>query len=60
VTEAVIRKLCILQGYGVITAAHCIRAERYVQRHPETFGDEANLTPNQATRLAIKSVLHAT
>ena len=58
-TEAVIRKLRILQGYGVITPAHCIRAERFVERHPEIFSGEANLTVNQAMRLAIEFVLEA-
>jgi hypothetical protein len=56
-TEAVIRKLRILQGYGVITPAHCIHAERYVERHPEIFGGEANLTVNQGMRLALESVV---
>ena len=58
-TEAVIRKLRILQGHGVITPTHCIRAERYVERHPEILGGEANLTVNQATRLAVESVIDA-
>jgi hypothetical protein len=58
-TEAVIQKLRILQGYGVITPALCIRAERYVERHPEIFGGEASLTVNQATHLAVKSVVDA-
>ena len=53
--EAVIRKLRILQGHGVITPAQCIRAERYVARHPEIFRGEVNLTVNQATRLAVES-----
>ena len=50
---AVIRKLRILQGHGLITPAQCIRAERYVERHPEIFCGEVNLTVNQATRLAV-------
>ena len=58
-TEAVIKKLRMLQGYGVITRAHCIRAERYVERHREIFGGEARLTVNQATRFVIKSVVDA-
>ncbi len=49
----------MLQGYGVITPAHCIRAERYVERHREIFGGEARLTVNQATHLAVKSVVDA-
>jgi hypothetical protein len=53
--EAVIRKLRILQGYGVITPAQCIRAERYAKRHSEMFRGEVNLTVNQATRLAVES-----
>jgi hypothetical protein len=56
-TEAVIQKLRVLQGYGVITPAHCIRAERYVERHREIFGGEARLTVNQATQLAVNSVV---
>ena len=58
-TEAVIKKLRVLQGYGVITPAHCIRAERYVERHPEIFCGEVNLTVNQATRLAVESAVGA-
>jgi hypothetical protein len=58
-TEAVIKKLRVLQGYGVITPAHCIRAERYVERHREIFGRESRLTVNHATRLAVKSVVDA-
>jgi hypothetical protein len=56
-TEAAIQKLRTLQGYGVITSAHCIRAERYVERHREIFRGEARLTVNQAARLAVKSVV---
>jgi len=59
VTEAVIQKLRILQGYGIITLAHCIRAERYVVRHREIFGGEARLTVKQAAHLAVKSVVDA-
>jgi hypothetical protein len=53
-TERVIRKLRVLQGHGVITPALCIRAERYVERHPEIFGGRANLTVNQAASLALE------
>ena len=56
---AVIRKLRILQGHGLITRAQCIRAERYVERHPEIFCGEVNLTVNQATRLAVESAVGA-
>jgi hypothetical protein len=59
VTEAVIQKLRTLQGYGVITPAHCIRAERYVERHREIFGGVARVTVNQATRLAVEAVVNA-
>ena len=58
-TEAVIQKLRLLQGYGVITPADCIRAERYVERHREVFDGEARLTVNQATHLAVKFVVDA-
>jgi hypothetical protein len=34
-SQAVIGKLRALHGLGHITRAHCIRAERYVERHPE-------------------------
>jgi len=51
-TQAVIQKLRTLEGLGVISRAHCIRAEGYVRRHPEIFDVvDANLT--QATNLAI-------
>jgi hypothetical protein len=36
-TEAVIRRLRRLQGLGIVTPAHCIRAERYVERYPDLF-----------------------
>jgi hypothetical protein len=54
-TQAVIQKLRALQGLGVITAAHCIRAECYVRRHPEMF-DAVDTTVIQATSLAIDCV----
>ena len=50
--DATIQKLRALQGLGAITPAHCLRAERYVRRHPELF-DVAHVTVGQVTTLAI-------
>jgi hypothetical protein len=52
-TQAVIGKQRALHGLGRITRAHCIRAERYVERHPEVFSDESSMTVSQAAAAAI-------
>ena len=52
-TEAVIQGLRRLQGLGIVTPAHCIRAERCVQRHPEIFSDAPRMTVGQAVDLAV-------
>jgi len=54
-TAAVIRRLRRLQGLGIVTAAHCARAERYFERHPEIFC-EASMTLSGAADLAVESV----
>jgi len=53
--DAVIYRLRRLAGLGIVTRAHCIRAERYVERHPEIFADASSLTVSQAVDLAIES-----
>ena len=53
-TEAIIRSLRRLQALEVITSAHCIRAERYVERHAEIFSNPSNMTVSQAVELALE------
>jgi hypothetical protein len=55
VTDAVIQGLRRLQGLGVVTPAHCIRAERCVRRHPEIFSDATSMTVSEAVDLAVES-----
>jgi len=52
VIDAVIQKLRALQGRGMITRAHCIRAECYVKHHRKLF-DVTNVTVAQVTNLAL-------
>lgn len=54
-TQAVIQRLRRLQGLGIVTPAHCIRAERWLARHPEIFFDAISLTVSQAVDLAVES-----
>ena len=54
-TEAVIQRLRKLQGLGIVTFAHCIRAERCVERHPEIFSDATSMTVSEAVDLAVES-----
>jgi hypothetical protein len=54
-TRTVIQRLRRLQGLGIVTPAHCIRAERWVERHPEIFSDATGITVNQAVDLAFES-----
>jgi hypothetical protein len=54
-TEAVIQGLRRLQGLGIVTPAHCIRAERCVQRHPEIFSGATGMTVSEAVDLAVES-----
>ena len=54
-TKAVIRELRRLEGRGLVTASHCIRAERFVERHPEIFSDPTTMTVRQAVDLAVES-----
>lgn len=53
-SEAVIQRLRRLQGRGIVTLAQCVRAERYVKRHPELFSDEIGITVSQAVDLAVE------
>lgn len=50
----VIQRLRRLQSLGIVTSAHCIRAERCVERHPEIFSDATTMTVSQAVDLAIE------
>ena len=52
-TEAVIQRLRRLQGLGIVTSAHCIRAERCVERHPEIFTDATSMTVSEAVDVAV-------
>ena len=54
-TEAVIQRLRKLQGLGIVTFAHCIRAERCIERHPEIFADATSMTVREAVDLAVES-----
>jgi len=53
-SEAVIHRLRRLEGLGIVTPAHCIRAERYVERHPE-ISYATGMTVTQAAALAVES-----
>ena len=53
-TEAVIQRLRRLQSLGLVTPAHCIRAERCVERHPEIFSDATSMTVREAADLAVE------
>jgi len=59
-TEAVIQRLRQLQGLGIVTSAHCIRAERCVERHPEIFSGATSMTVSEAVNLAVQSAKLAT
>ena len=54
-SQAVIQRLRRLQGLGIVTPAHCIRAERWVERHREIFSDATGITVSQAVDLAVES-----
>ena len=54
-SDAVIQRLRRLQGLGIVTSAHCIRAERCVERHPEIFSDATSMTVREAVDLAVES-----
>jgi len=54
-TEAVIHRLRKLQSLGIVSYAHCIRAERCVERHPEIFSDATSMTVSEAAALAVES-----
>jgi len=52
-SDAVIKELRRLQGMGLITPAHCVRAERYIRRHSAIFCDAPRLTVSHAASLAV-------
>ena len=54
-SDAVIQRLRRLQGLGIVTSAHCIRAERCVERHPEIFSDATSMTVSEALDLAVEA-----
>jgi len=54
-TEAVIQRLRRLQSLGIVSSAHCIRAERCVERHPEIFSDATSMSVSEAADLAVES-----
>jgi uncharacterized short protein YbdD (DUF466 family) len=54
-TEAVIQRLRRLQSLGIVTSAHCIRAERSVERHPEIFSGATSMTVSEAVQWAIQT-----
>ncbi len=35
--ESVIAELRLMQGLGLITSEHCVRAEQYVEKHRDLF-----------------------
>ena len=53
-TQAVIQRLRKLQAVGIVSPAHCFRAERYVERHPEIFSGPTGMTVSQAVDLAVR------
>ena len=54
-TEAVIQRLRRLQSLGIVSSAHCVRAERCVERHPEIFADATSMTVSEAAALAVEA-----
>jgi hypothetical protein len=54
-TKAVIHRIRRLEGLGIVSSAHCIRAERYIARHPEIFSEATRMTVSQAVALAVES-----
>jgi hypothetical protein len=56
-TEAVIERIRRLQGLGLVTSAHCIRAEHCVERHPEVFSDATTMTVSEAVDLAVEATM---
>ena len=54
-TEAVIQRLRRLQSLGIVSSAHCIRAKRCVERHPEIFSDATSMSVSEAADLAVES-----
>jgi hypothetical protein len=50
--ESVVQELRSMQGFGLITPAHCARAERYAQRHPEVF-ERQIMTLHEAADIAV-------
>ena len=58
-TESVIQKLRRLHGAGIITLAHCLRAERFVERHPEVFCDGMKLSVSEAADVAVGYTMFA-
>jgi hypothetical protein len=54
-SEAVIQRLRKLQGLGIVTFAHCIRAERCVERHAEIFAETTGMTVSDTVDLAVES-----
>src|SRR5215468_6030215 len=57
-SDAIIKELRRLQGLGIVSYEHCLRAERYVQRHPEIFGDRPHVTDHPACN-ALEDLLKA-
>jgi hypothetical protein len=47
-------------GAGLITLAHCLRAERFVERHPEVFCDGMKLSVSEAADVAVGYTVFAT
>ena len=56
-TKAVIHRLRRLASLGIVTPAHCIRAERYIERHGEIFSDATRMTVSQAADLAVEATM---
>jgi hypothetical protein len=54
-TAAVIQRLRRLHSLGIVTSAHCIRAERCVERHPQIFSGTTSMTVSEAVDLAVES-----
>jgi hypothetical protein len=51
--ESIIHHLRTLRRFGLVTEAHCARAELYIERHFEMFCDSTNMTARQAAEVAV-------
>jgi hypothetical protein len=51
--KSIVQQVRTLQRVGLITEAHCLRAELYIERHFEVFCDSTHITVRQAAEVAV-------